>query len=237
MRVISLRPGRIRGVNLIWRGRKVPVDDTVFKARPEDYGALYIPGGFVNPDLLRQSEHVRQFVTRFEALGRPIATMCHGPEVLISAGLARGRRLTSWPGIADDLRNAGAAWQDERVVRDGVLVSSRGPHDLAAFIPAMLELFAQHAPRAVSPLPRRTRWVAQLLRMGTSAAMGGLVWRAATRGSMSSRSFGRPRTGDSERPTGTLLLLLGLAAGGLMYAARDRRQARAGMSGLRTATG
>src|SRR3954452_22113038 len=108
VRIISLRPGRIRGVNFLWRGRKLPVDDTIFDARPEDYGALYLPGGFVNPDLLRQSERVRDFVRRFEASGRPIATMCHGPEVLISSGLVRGRRLASWPGIADDLRNAGA---------------------------------------------------------------------------------------------------------------------------------
>src|SRR5438270_5229141 len=118
VRIISLRPGRIRGINFIWRGRKMPVDDTVFNARPEDYGALYLPGGFVNPDLLRQSERVRDFVRQFEATGRPIATMCHGPEVLISSGLARGRRLASWPGIADDVRNAGATWDDEPVVRD-----------------------------------------------------------------------------------------------------------------------
>ncbi|MFL5305552.1 MAG: type 1 glutamine amidotransferase domain-containing protein [Polyangia bacterium] len=231
VRVISLRPGRIRGVNLIWRGRKFPVDDTVFNARPEDYGALYLPGGFVNPDLLRQSEQVRQFVTRFESLGRPIATMCHGPEVLISAGLARGKRLTSWPGIADDLRNAGADWHDERVVHDGKMVSSRGPHDMRAFIPAMLKLFAEHAPQAHSPLPRRTRWVAQLLRLGTSAAMGGLVWRAATQGPLSSRKFKRSR--DAMPATGTLLMLLGVA-GGLFFAARDKRQARRGISGLHT---
>src|SRR5689334_18247112 len=103
VRVISLRPGRIRGINFIWRGRKVAVDDTIWNARPEDYGALYLPGGFVNPDLLRQSERVREFVRRFEATGRPIAVMCHGPEVLISSGLVKGRTLASWPGIADDV--------------------------------------------------------------------------------------------------------------------------------------
>src|SRR4051794_24057303 len=110
VRIISLRPGRLRGVNFIWRGRKVSVDDVITDARPDDYGALYLPGGFVSPDLLRQSERVRDFVRQFEATGRPIATMCHGPEVLISSGLVKGRVLASWPGIADDLRNAGATW-------------------------------------------------------------------------------------------------------------------------------
>lgn len=176
VRLISLRPGRIRGVNFIWRGRKLPVDDVIFEARPEDYGALYLPGGFVNPDLLRQSRHVRDFVKYFAASGKPIATMCHGPEVLISSGVARGRRLTSWPGIADDLRNAGAEWENEKVVRDHALVSSRGPHDLAAFIPATIELFAQLAPRARTELPRRLRWVAPIARLATAAAMVGAVW-------------------------------------------------------------
>jgi protease I len=185
VRIISLRPGRIRGVNLMWRGRKLAVDDTVFTARPEEYGALYLPGGFVNPDLLRQSERAREFVRRFFELGRPVATMCHGPEVLISAGLARGRTMTSWPGIADDLRNAGANWEDHPVVRDGDLVSSRGPHDLAAFVPAMIQLYAERAPRAQAALPRRMRWGAVLSRTASAAAVAGLVlggralWRRA----------------------------------------------------------
>jgi protease I len=176
VRIISLRPGRIRGVNLMWRGRKVAVDDTVFGARPEDYGALYLPGGFINPDLLRQSERVREFVRRFSELGRPIATMCHGPEVLISSGLARDRTLTSWPGIADDLRNAGARWEDRAVVRDGDLVSSRGPHDMASFVPTMLDLFAERAPRAQTALPRRMRWGAWVSRVATAGAVAGLAF-------------------------------------------------------------
>jgi protease I len=185
VRIISLRPGRIRGVNLMWRGRKLPVDDTVFSARPEDYGALYLPGGFVNPDLLRQSEKVREFVQRFAELGRPIATMCHGPEVLISAGLAQGKSLTSWPGISDDLRNAGVNWVNRPVVRDHSLISSRGPHDLAAFMPAMVALFAARAPRTQKRLPHRVRWVAQLSRLATAGALAGAflggraLWRAA----------------------------------------------------------
>src|SRR4051812_23666166 len=129
VRILSLRPGRLRGVNLLWRGGKVPVDDTLSVARADDYGAVYLPGGFVNPDLLRQSSHARDFVRRADQLGRPIAVMCHGPELLVSAGVVKGRTLTSWPGIADDLKNAGAQWQNEAVIADRNWVSSRGPHD------------------------------------------------------------------------------------------------------------
>src|SRR3712207_5633541 len=106
VRIVSLRPGRIRGMNFLFRGTKLPVDDIVARARPEEYGALLLPGGFVNPDLLRQGKRAQEFVRQFDALKRPIATLCHGPEVLISTGLVNGRRLTSWPGIADDVRNA-----------------------------------------------------------------------------------------------------------------------------------
>jgi protease I len=167
VRILSLRPGRIRGVNFLWRGRKLAVDDTVFDARPEDYGALLLPGGFVNPDLLRQSEAALTFVRRMEQLGRPIATLCHGPEVLVSAGLASGRRLTSWPGIATDLRNAGAEWVDAPLVRDGRWVSSRGPHDLAQFVPATIDLFATEGARNLPDLPRRWHWAAQVSRLAT----------------------------------------------------------------------
>src|SRR4051812_10733298 len=90
VRIISLRPGRIRGMNFLWRGKKLPVDDTVSRARPEEYGALLLPGGFVNPDLLRQSKEALAFVRELDRLERPIATLCHGPEVLISAGIVEG---------------------------------------------------------------------------------------------------------------------------------------------------
>lgn len=183
VRIISLRPGRIRGVNFLWRGRKLPVDDTVFGARADDYGALLLPGGFVNPDLLRQSEAAKSFVRRMEELGRPIATLCHGPEVLISAGLVRGRRLTSWPGIADDVRNAGGEWQNAAVVRDGRWVASRSPLDLVPFCAAMLDLFEAEAARDLPALARPMRIFAQLARVATlgvaSAAVLGA--RAALR--------------------------------------------------------
>jgi protease I len=141
--IISLRPGRIRGVNLIWPGKKVQVNRTIFTADAEDYDALLIPGGLMNPDLLRQSKQVLNFVREFDASRKPIAVICHGPWVLASAGLVKGRTLTSWPGIKDDIRNAGGNWENEAVVRDDNWVSSRGPHDLIQFNRAMISLFAE----------------------------------------------------------------------------------------------
>ena len=139
--VVSLRPGRIRAMNLLYPGRKIPVDRTVFTADPDDYDALLLPGGFVNPDFLRQSKRALNFVRRFDAAGKPIAALCHGPWVLVSAGLVEGRRLTSWPGIRDDVVNAGGLWEDKAVVVDGNWVSSRGPHDLWQFNRALVEHF------------------------------------------------------------------------------------------------
>jgi protease I len=140
--VISLRHGRIRGVNLHMPATRVRVDKTTSEADPADYDGLLLPGGFINPDLLRQSAQARQFVREFADAGKPIVTLCHGPWVLASAGLLDGRTLTSWPGIRDDLVNSGATWLDREVVKDGNLLTSRGPQDMAAFIPAILDHFA-----------------------------------------------------------------------------------------------
>jgi protease I len=142
--VISLRPGSIRGVNALYPGAKVKVDRTIFTADPDDYQALLIPGGLMNPDLLRQSKRVLDFVREFDRAGKPIASICHGPWVLISAGLVEGRRLTSWPGIQDDVRNAGGNWKNRSVVRDGNWITSRGPQDLLHFDRAIVEHFSPH---------------------------------------------------------------------------------------------
>jgi protease I len=151
--IVSLRPGTIRGMNLLLPGKQVRVDRLVGAADPAAYDALLLPGGFVNPDFLRQSEDALAFVRAFDAAGKPIAVICHGPWVLASAGLVRGRVLTSWPGIKDDLINAGAIWEDQAVVRDGNWVSSRGPHDLPQFKQAMRELFAER----MAVVPRESR--------------------------------------------------------------------------------
>ena len=143
--IVSLRHGRIRGVNLHEPASRVGVDKTVEEADPAEYDALLLPGGFINPDLLRQSQQAREFVRAFDAAGKPIATLCHGPWVLASAGLLQGRTLTSWPGIRDDLVNAGATWLDQELVRDGNLVTSRGPQDMKPFVEAVLAHFAEGA--------------------------------------------------------------------------------------------
>ncbi|MDB6112730.1 MAG: ThiJ/PfpI family protein [Pedosphaera sp.] len=142
--IISLRPGNIKGMNLLWPGKKVHVDRAIFTADADDYDALLIPGGFINPDFLRQSERVLNFVREFEQAKKPIAVICHGPWVLASAGLVKGRTLTSWPGIKDDVSNAGGIWKDKAVVRDDNWVSSQGPLYLLQFNPAMVSLFAEH---------------------------------------------------------------------------------------------
>jgi protease I len=143
--VVSLRHGRIRGVNLHMPATRVRVDKTLDEANPDDYDGLLLPGGFINPDLLRQSEGARDFVRSFAHSNKPIVTLCHGPWVLASAGVLDGRTLTSWPGIRDDLVNAGATWVNQDVVRDQNLVTSRGPQDMRAFVPAMLDAFADTA--------------------------------------------------------------------------------------------
>jgi protease I len=141
--IVSLRKGRIRGVNLHMPATRVGVDKLVTEADADSYDGLLLPGGFINPDLLRQSAAARDFVRSFDHSGKPIVTLCHGPWVLASAGLLTGRTLTSWPGIRDDLVNAGATWLDREVVRDRNLVTSRGPQDMRAFVLAMLDIFSQ----------------------------------------------------------------------------------------------
>lgn len=140
--VVSLQEGRIRGMNLTEPTRTIRVHRSLAEADPNDYDGLYIPGGFVGPDFLRQSSEARDFVCAFDRARKPIATMCHGPWLLASAGLLAGRRLTAWPGIRDDIVHAGGVWRNEPVLRDRNWLSGRGPQDLAAFVPALLRFFA-----------------------------------------------------------------------------------------------
>jgi protease I len=185
--IVSLRPGSIQGMNLLYPGKKVHVDRTVFTADPDMFDGLHIPGGFINPDFIRQSDHALDFVRAFEADGKPISTICHGPWVLISAGLVRGRRLTSWPGIKDDVRNAGGDWVDSEVVHDGNWVSSRSPLDLHAFDKAIVEHFAEGAGRVghtahAAPDATDNGSLRRLIAGGVAAATFGYVARQAMRG-------------------------------------------------------
>ncbi|MGA5466707.1 type 1 glutamine amidotransferase domain-containing protein [Mycobacterium sp. NPDC050041] len=186
--VISLRRGRIRGVNLHMPATRVGVDKTIGEADPDDYDGLLLPGGFINPDLLRQSAEARQFVREFDNSEKPIVTLCHGPWVLASAGLLDGRTLTSWPGIRDDLVNAGATWLNRDVVKDRNLVTSRGPQDMTSFVPAIIDHFADAKPALSAAVPGQVSdpqlsspvgWAVAALRWSPkpsiSAALAGLM--------------------------------------------------------------
>jgi protease I len=140
--IIAPHDGEIKGVNHVDPGKSVKVDKTLDEADPNKYDALVIPGGAVNADNLRMDEKARNFVRKIMGADKPTAVICHGPWLLISAGLARGRHLTSFFTIQDDMRNAGADWTDEEVVQDGNLITSRKPDDLAAFNDAIITALA-----------------------------------------------------------------------------------------------
>jgi protease I len=141
--VISLKPGEIQGFDHLRPDKKVPVDKELERARPDDYDALVLPGGANNPDQLRTRPEVQIFVRTFADTGKPLAAICHAPWILIDAGLAKNRRLTSWPTIRQDLRNAGAEVVDQEVVVDQGLITSRGPDDLPAFCAKLVEEIAE----------------------------------------------------------------------------------------------
>ncbi|CAN5717064.1 type 1 glutamine amidotransferase domain-containing protein [soil metagenome] len=124
-------------------GESVKVDAVVSDVSAEDFDALLLPGGVINPDKLRMDSDAVDFVRAFFAAGKPVAAICHGPWLLVEADVARGRELTSWASIRTDLENAGANWVDEEVVVDQGLVTSRSPEDLDAFVDKMLEEIAE----------------------------------------------------------------------------------------------
>jgi protease I len=140
--IVSPKDGTVKAWNFTEWGDPFPVDVPLNGARPEDYDALLLPGGVINPDTLRAIPAAVAFAKRFLDGGKPVASICHGPWTIIEAGAARGRRLTSWPSLQTDLRNAGADWVDEQVVVDGNLVTSRKPDDIPAFNQAVITLFA-----------------------------------------------------------------------------------------------
>jgi protease I len=172
--IISLRRGKIKSMNLLFPGKGIKANKTVFTANPDKYDALLLPGGFANPDFLRQSDSALQFVREFDAANKPIAVICHGPWVLVSAGLVKNRTLTSWPGIKDDVINAGGNWVNEPVVRDGNWVSSRGPHDLIQFNRGMISLFAEH--KAAAKAARGGRLLPTLGWLAAGAAVAAAIY-------------------------------------------------------------
>src|SRR6202140_1080007 len=142
--VISLKPGQIQGVRHdLDKTLKVKVDRTIQDVSAEEFDAVHLPGGTVNADSLRMVPDVQAFVRAMQEAGKPIAAICHAPWELVSTGLVRGRTLTSYHSIQDDIRNAGGTWVDREVVEDGNWVTSRQPSDLPAFNRAMLALFSR----------------------------------------------------------------------------------------------
>ncbi len=142
-KVVSPNDGTVRGWKHIDWGSEVKVDERLNQVKPEDFDALLLPGGVMNPDKLRTEPKVVEFVKSFFASEKPVAAICHGPWTIIEAGAARGRKIASWPSVKTDLRNAGAEWVDKEAVIDGNLVSARKPDDIPAFNRAMIELFGQ----------------------------------------------------------------------------------------------
>src|SRR5579863_8042087 len=142
--VISPKAGKIRGWNHKEWGQDVAVDQPLDEANPDDYDALVLPGGVMNPDSLRMQPKAVAFVKAFFDAGKPVAAICHGPWTVVESGAARSFRMTSWPSLKTDIKNAGGEWVDEAVVVDENLVTSRKPDDLPAFNREMIALFGQY---------------------------------------------------------------------------------------------
>lgn len=136
--VVAPQGGEIMG----WKGKNWgeadPVDVQLADARAADYHALILPGGVINPDQLRTDKAAIEFIRSFDQAGKPVAAICHGPWLLVEAGVVKGRQVTSWPSLRTDLENAGGQWRDEEVVVDGHLITSRKPDDLPAFTSALI---------------------------------------------------------------------------------------------------
>ena len=150
-KIVSLKPGKIQGMHHADKGDKFDVDLTLDEARPEQFDALLIPGGLMNPDSLRSNDDALEFTRHFFRERKPVAVICHGPWVLIDAGVVRGRTLTSWPAIKTDVKNAGGKWINEEVVVDNGLVTSRKPDDIPAFNRKMIEEFCEGRHEAIAP--------------------------------------------------------------------------------------
>jgi protease I len=141
--VISIKSGKIKGWDVDKWGQEVAVDLTVDSADPNQYDALLLPGGAMNPDKLRTEPKAVEFAKSFFQAQKPVAAICHAPWLLVEAGVVQGKTLTSWPSLKTDIRNAGGNWVDQEVALDGKLVTSRKPSDIPAFNEQFIKLVAQ----------------------------------------------------------------------------------------------
>lgn len=142
-KLIAPERGEVQAFNHLDKSSTYPVEEALEDADPDSYDALVLPGGVANPDQLRTNERAIQFVQKIFSAGKPVGVICHGPWTLVEADLVRDRKLTSWPSLQTDIRNAGGEWVDEEVVVDQGLVSSRKPDDLPAFCAKIVEEFAE----------------------------------------------------------------------------------------------
>lgn len=143
--VIAPKAGKIKGWKHTDWGETVNVDMELSKADVQDFDALVLPGGVMNPDRLRMDEKAVDFVGQFVKSGKPLAAICHGPWMLMETGALRGKTVTSWPSLKTDLKNAGANWVDQEVAKDGQFITSRKPDDIPAFTRAIIELVSGNA--------------------------------------------------------------------------------------------
>jgi protease I len=146
--VISKKPGQIQAFRHVERAGMVTVDATFDQVHPEDYDAVVLPGGVVNSDAIRSIPEAQAFVRALDEAAKPVAIICHGGWLPISAGIVKGHTMTSWPSLQDDLRNAGATWVDAQVVEDGNFITSRKPDDIPAFNQRLIAQLEQHAASA-----------------------------------------------------------------------------------------
>jgi protease I len=149
VKIVSPQKGKVKAWDHDHWSIELPVDVQLDSARAEDYDALVLPGGVLNPDQLRMNKKAVEFAQQFLETGKPVAAICHGPQLLIETGLIEGRNMTSYPSLQTDLKNAGAFWVDKEVVTDNGLVTSRSPRDLDAFNKKAIEETERAVPREV----------------------------------------------------------------------------------------